>query len=196
MRELSLHILDVAENSISAGADMVRILVQEARNRNLLRIRIRDNGRGIPVDVLDQATNPFYTTRTTRKVGLGLPLLDSAARRCGGDLELQSVPGKGTCVTATFLYDHIDRAPLGDLASTLVTLIIGHRNVDFIYHHVVNRQHFFLNTRTFRDELDLSGAMFMELSQLIRNAIDGLIISQNQDGNEKSSRSRRANLKE
>lgn len=175
MREISLHILDIVENSTSAGASVVRILVQESRNRNLLKIRIRDNGSGIPENGVQQATDPFYTTRTMRRVGLGLSLLETAAKRCDGGLQLVSSPDKGTDVTATFMYNHIDRVPLGDMASTLTSLFSGHRKVDFIYHHLVNRKHFMLNTQLLRDDRNFSNPrMLAELTRIIRDKIDKL----------------------
>jgi signal transduction histidine kinase len=137
MRELSLHILDVVENGITAGGDCIWIEVDEARKKDLLKIVIRDNGRGMPVEKLENIDDPFITSRTTRRVGLGLSLLAAAAKRCEGELRVNSEPGKGTEVEATFRYNHIDRAPLGDMAATIGTLILGNPGIDFIYaHHI------------------------------------------------------------
>lgn len=157
MRELSLHILDIAENGITAGADCIHILVEEARLRDRLKIVIRDNGRGLPPEKRDKITDPFVTTRTTRRVGLGLPLLAAATRRCDGDLTVNTEKDEGTEITATFRYNHIDRAPMGDLASTITTLIMGNPDIDFVYTHVIDGNDFSLDTREIKKEMqDLS----------------------------------------
>ena len=152
MKELSLHILDVAENGIFAGADFVEIEVDEAREANLLTIVIADNGRGMPDDIITVVTDPFYTTRATRRVGLGLSLLRSAADRCGGLMRIESAPGKGTRISAEFKYDHIDRAPMGDIVSTIITLVMGNPDVDFKYCHQIDEKRFFLSTRDVKKE--------------------------------------------
>ena len=146
MKELSLHILDVAENGIQAGADRVRISVEEARADNRLRLTIEDNGRGISPDLLRNVTDPFYTTRTTRRVGLGLSLLESAARHCNGSMRVDSVEGRGTQVIAEFEYDHIDRAPLGDMTGTLISLVMGYPEIAFEYVHQADGCRFEMKT--------------------------------------------------
>lgn len=153
MRELSLHILDVVENGIAAGGDCIFIEVDEARQKDQLRIVVRDNGRGMPAEKLENIDNPFITSRTTRRVGLGLSLLAAAAGRCEGTLRVDSEPGKGTAVEATFRYHHIDRAPLGDMAATLGTLILGNPGIDFIYAHRIDGRDFSLDTREIRKEI-------------------------------------------
>lgn len=178
MRELALHILDVAENGITAGADCLEIIVDEARKENLLKIVIEDNGQGIQAEKLSKITDPFYTTRTTRRVGLGLSLLETAAQRCEGKFRIESKPGKGTRIAATFVYDHIDRAPLGNMATTIALLIAGNPDVDFIYKHLVDDKDFNLDTRELREELeDLSltdPAVIHFLMQTIKDALDQL----------------------
>jgi len=175
LRELSLHILDIVENGIAANAGTIRILVHENGPANFLKINVRDNGRGIPEIILQQAMNPFFSTRATRNIGMGLSLLEASAQRCSGWMELVSTPEIGTSVTAVFLLNHIDRPPLGDMASTLTTLMAWDRKVDFIYHHVVNRNHFTLNTRTLRHEVNLADpAVLAELAAIIRNQLSTL----------------------
>ncbi len=154
MKELSLHILDVAENGISAGADQIRIEVLEDRRWNRLTLKIIDNGKGIPTDQIDRAIDPFYTSRTTRRVGLGLSFLDAAATRCGGHMRIQSDPGKGTEIVAEFVRDHIDRAPLGDMAGTMITLMMGSPMVDFEYRHRVDDDEFIISTREIKESFD------------------------------------------
>ena len=152
MKELSLHILDVAENGIAAGADRIRIAIDENTEADRLRIVISDNGRGIPAEKIALVHDPFYTTRTTRRVGLGLSLLESAAKRCDGFMTIESTFGHGTTVTAQFRYGHIDRAPLGDMAGTLFALILGNPDIDFDYHHARNEKTFDFDTRKIKNE--------------------------------------------
>jgi anti-sigma regulatory factor (Ser/Thr protein kinase) len=179
LRELSLHILDIAENGITAGADCIKIMINEARrNDNLLTIAIEDNGRGMPAEKLQKPTDPFITTRTTRRVGLGLSLLAAAADRCEGKLEIKTEPGRGTRVEATFRYNHIDRAPVGDMASTITTLIMGNPQVDFVYTHIVDSEDFVLDTRDLKagtqDQSLTDPVLIFHLTQRIRDSLNQL----------------------
>ncbi|HSV92767.1 MAG TPA: ATP-binding protein [Desulfobacterales bacterium] len=175
MRELSLHILDVVENGITAGAGCIAIAVDEALAADRLTIRVADDGRGMPAEKALRIEDPFVTTRTTRRVGLGLSLLAAAARRCEGELTVATAPGRGTEITATFRRSHIDRAPLGDMAATLEVLIVGNPQVDFVYSHRVDDRDFTLDTRELRRELagvDLGDpAVARELTESIRRAL-------------------------
>jgi len=153
VREISLHIMDIVENSVAAGAKQVQISVVEDGTKNQLRIAIKDDGRGIPEDRLEQVLDPFYTTRTTRRVGLGLSLFREAARRCDGEFALHSKEGEGTEVRASFRLDHLDLAPLGDVASSMTSLIMGNPEVDFVYTHERNGRAFQVDTRDLRKEL-------------------------------------------
>jgi len=156
MRELSLHILDVLENALEAGATEVDLEIDEDLLADRLTITVRDNGRGMDAQTARRALDPFFTTRTTRHVGLGLPLFAAAARRCQGDLGLDSSPGRGTVVTATFRHSHLDRAPLGDIAGTLLAFLLSERSagLHFVYHHRVNGRSFDLDTAAIRAELE------------------------------------------
>jgi len=153
MREISLHIMDIAENGIGAGADLIEIRVDEQRNANQLTIEIVDNGNGIPEENVDKVVDPFFTSRTTRRVGLGLSLLKAAAERCDGTFQLTSTLGKGSRVLATFVYDHIDRAPIGDMATSFGLLMVGNQDIDFTYVHKINENEFEVATRDIRQEL-------------------------------------------
>jgi anti-sigma regulatory factor (Ser/Thr protein kinase) len=135
MEELALHLLDIAENSLAAGATEIGITVLEDAAANLLWLEVADNGRGMDPEEAERALDPFVTSRRTRRVGLGLSLLDAAARRANGRLEIHSRPGEGTRVVATFQLGHIDRQPLGDVAGTLVTLMAGRMDLDLSYTH-------------------------------------------------------------
>ncbi len=154
MRELSLHIMDVIENGINAGATLITLIVSEDHKKNQLRITITDNGSGIPEGLLEKVLDPFYTTRTTRRVGLGLSLFREASRRCDGEFHVDSKDGIGTEVFASFRLDHIDMAPLGDMAGSLSCLIMGNSEVDFIYRHEVDGKSFEIDTRSIREELE------------------------------------------
>ena len=152
MRELALNILDITENSVKAKASLVTVLVQ-ARN-NTLTIRIEDDGCGMDAEFLARVTDPFTTTRTTRKVGMGIPLFKMAAEMAGGSFDIVSEKGKGTAVTATFVLNHIDRAPLGDLADTVVTLLDEDSGTDFVFEVRIDEKEFLFDTRELRKELD------------------------------------------
>ena len=153
MTELSLNILDVAENSTRAGAGLVRITVDADFSSDRLTISICDDGCGMTKEQVEQVTDPFFTSRTTRKVGLGVPFFKYAAESAGGSFTIASVPGKGTDVTATFVLSHIDRMPLGDISSTIHTLIVYHPDTDFVYTYRYNKKSFTLDTRQFREIL-------------------------------------------
>ena len=134
MEDLSLHILDIAENSVAAGATRVAIFVNENEGRDVLTILIRDNGRGMSRRTLGRALDPFFSTKG-KATGLGLPLLAQAAEQSGGRLTLRTSSGEGTRVTACFRFHHVDRPPLTRMAATLATLIFGHPDVAFFYRH-------------------------------------------------------------
>lgn len=135
MREIALHLLDIAENSVAAQAKTISILVLQDIPADLLRAQVQDDGRGMDEATMARVMDPFYTTRTTRKVGLGIPLLKAAAEACNGYLVINSTPGQGTCVEVVFQNSHIDRMPLGDLSSTLLTLVIAYPRTRWIFEY-------------------------------------------------------------
>ena len=158
MKELSLNILDITENSVKAGATLTEISIEE--NADTITLTITDNGCGMTDEVLKTVLNPFYTTRTTRKVGMGLPLLKLAAEQTGGSLEIFSkhkdkFPSEhGTTVKTVFYKNHIDCAPLGDVVETVKTLIQGHPDTDFCFLHKKDNGEVMLDTRELREVLD------------------------------------------
>jgi anti-sigma regulatory factor (Ser/Thr protein kinase) len=154
MEDLSLHILDIVENATRAGATRVEIHIREDSAEDRLEIHIRDNGRGMDAQMAKRARDPFGTTRTTRRVGLGLPLLEQSARETGGELKLTSRPNVGTEVTATFQASHIDRKPLGDIGATLVSLILGNPDVEFLCELVQDGETTTLDTSSLKAELE------------------------------------------
>lgn len=153
MRELSLHVLDIAQNSLSAGATLIELAVEEDSTADRLTIRVADNGCGMSPEQLRQVSDPFYTTRTTRRVGLGIPLFRMAAELTGGTLTLTSRVGEGTEVTAVFGRSHIDRSPLGDMEGTVLMLIRTNPDRDFVYRRTVDGCFFSLDTRELRTVL-------------------------------------------
>lgn len=171
MEDLSLHILDVAENSLKAGAQQIRIRILEDLKADRLEIEVEDDGSGMDSEMTAKALDPFVTTRTTRRVGLGLPLLREAARMAGGEVELDSRPGRGTRVRATFQHSHIDRKPLGDMGATLVGILLGGHQVDVLYEHTRDGRTFSLDTRELRAELDPVGLTEPEVLQWIRQRV-------------------------
>lgn len=153
MRELSLNVMDIAQNSISAGASLITLEVEEDLTRDLLRISVKDNGRGMTPEQVQNVTDPFYTTRTTRKVGLGVPFFRMAAQLSGGDLTIQSAVGEGTTVTATFGLTSIDRMPLGDMNGTISTLVQCNPQIDWVYTRRLDGRELVMDTRQFREIL-------------------------------------------
>lgn len=152
MQELSLHILDIARNSIEAGSSKIEISVRENTRDDVLRFSVLDNGPGIHEEILQVITDPFFTTKEKKNnVGLGLSLLKAAAERCDGRFEMKTSPGKGTEITAFFRHGHIDRAPLGDLPGTLTVLITSPGLDDLVYRHEVDERGFFFSTRALKE---------------------------------------------
>ena len=140
MEDISLHILDIAENALKAGATRVEIHVIEDLENDILKLQIIDNGKGMDEEMVQAVTDPFVTTRTERRVGLGLPFLAESARMAGGDIKIKSEPGVVTSIEADFVYSNIDRKPLGDIIKTMMMLIAGNPEVDFHYCHKKNNQ--------------------------------------------------------
>ena len=176
MKELSLNILDIVENSVKAGATHIGIWLDESEKGRLV-LNITDDGCGMEEHILRGVTDPFYTTRTTRPVGMGLSLLKLAAEQTGGDMTVESVSEMvspeehGTVVTATFHTDHIDCVPLGDITSTLVTLIQGSPDIDFHYVHKIGTETVELDTAQMRAVLEDVPLNSYEVLQWIEAAV-------------------------
>ena len=153
MTEISLNILDIAENSTRAGASLVEIRVLVDNLTDRLTIIIKDDGCGMTKEQLAQVEDPFFTTRTTRKVGLGVPFFKMAALSADGDFQIDSKVGEGTLVRAEFRLSHIDRMPLGDISGTIYTLIHFHPEVEFCYIYRYDDREFILDTRQMKEIL-------------------------------------------
>ena len=153
MRELSLNVLDIAQNSIRAEASLVTIEIEESTVKKTLSIRISDNGKGMSPEQVQSVRDPFFTTRTTRKVGMGIPLFRMAAEMTGGSFGIESELGVGTTTSALFKTDHLDFTPLGDMCSTVIMLITMNLHIDFVYIHRIDEKEFTVDTRKLKEIL-------------------------------------------
>lgn len=154
MKDLSMHIMDIAQNSISANCSVLKIEIREDMDLDNYSITIEDNGVGMSPEFLEIVTDPYVTTRTTRKIGLGLPLLKQNCERTGGDLTITSAEGVGTKVVANFVLTHLDRPPLGDIAGTIVLLTAANPDIYITYHHVTNTGEYIYDTKEINATLD------------------------------------------
>ncbi len=175
-----MHILDVARNSIDAGANRIVISIEEDTRGDILRLIIKDNGIGMDKETLKKLTDPFFTTKG-KKTGLGIPLLAQAARETGGNITVHSETGNGTTLQTTFSLNHIDRKPLGDLTSTIVALIAGNPDIDLIFKYRIDNNEYILNTAEIKRQLgevpiNCSGALSVlrkDISEGIKNLRKG-----------------------
>ncbi|MTI85770.1 MAG: ATP-binding protein [Firmicutes bacterium] len=152
MEDLSQHMLDLAFNSLEAGCTDLQICIREDLKSNILEFMVRDNGHGIDRGDMEKVLDPFFTTKEKARVGLGISLLKEAVERCDGIFKIDSLPRVGTCVYAVFTRDHVDRAPLGDMTGTIISLITAGGDMEMVYHHEFNRRQFYFST----EELKLS----------------------------------------
>jgi anti-sigma regulatory factor (Ser/Thr protein kinase) len=178
LRELALHILDIAENSISARASTIEITVFIDSLNDQINISIEDDGKGIDAETLKVIVDPFVTSRTTRRVGLGIPMFKAAAEACNGSFLIESEVGKGTMVSANFQNSHIDRMPLGNMADTITTLLVGTPEVHWIFNYTKDGKTFVFDDQPIKDELDGIPLCEPEVLKFIRSyiqqGIDGI----------------------
>ncbi|MGD8534727.1 MAG: ATP-binding protein [Candidatus Aminicenantes bacterium] len=153
MEDLSLHILDIVENSVAARADKIEIRISEDKQKDLLSVEVIDNGEGMDEEIVKKALDPFYTSKTVRRFGFGLPLLSEATKAANGHFSIRSKKGKGTQIRADFQYSHIDRKPIGNMEQTIITLVMGNPEVDFIYVHKKNGHEYSLDTKKLKTRL-------------------------------------------
>ncbi|MDP4289824.1 MAG: ATP-binding protein [Bacteroidota bacterium] len=176
MKDLSLHILDIVQNSITANASFIEISIEESHKANKYILKIKDNGKGMSPEMAEKVTDPYVTSRTTRKVGLGLPLLKMNAERTGGQLEIISEEGKGTEVVAVFILNNIDRLPLGDIAGTIVLLASANPTIEFVYSHIVDGERYIFDTREVKEALNEVSIndihIFKYLKEMINENLD------------------------
>lgn len=173
MEDLSLHILDIGENSIAAGASRIQVTINENTEENTLFLKIQDNGSGLDEDTRKKVLDPFYTTKGTKRVGLGLPMPARVAREADGEITLRSEEGKGTTVLVRFVLDHIDRKPLGNIAETLIALIAAKgREVDILYRHFKNGKDFLFDTRDVKEGLQDVPITNPEVLNFLKEAVN------------------------
>lgn len=172
MTEIALNILDVTENSVRANASYIEIDIAADTKKDTLEILVRDNGCGMSEEQVRRVTDPFYTTRTTRKVGLGIPFFKQAAESTGGSFQIESRENEGTCIKAVFGLSHIDRMPLGDINSTIYTLVVFNEAIDFHYRYACDGREFVLDTRQMKQILGGLSFRTAEVSQFIREYLD------------------------
>lgn len=170
MEDLSLHILDIVENAVAADADRVKIIITEDSIKDRLTVEIIDNGKGMDEETARKALDPFFTTRSVRRVGLGLSLLSEAAKAANGKLSIKSKPGEGTRVKADFQLTHIDRQPLGDIGQTILTLIAANPDIQLTFMHTRNGQEFCLDTKKLKARLKGASLNSPQGIKLIRQA--------------------------
>jgi len=178
MNDLALHILDIIQNSLRAEAKLVRLTVIEDIDTDLLVISIEDNGKGMTQEQVECLSDPFFTSRTTRKVGMGIPLFKQSAQQSGGSIEIKSEVGVGTLVTATFQYSHIDRPPLGDIANAFIITVSANPDVDFILRYVIGKNEYMFDTVEVKEALEgtpLNDASIIRiLTEMIKDNIEDL----------------------
>jgi len=172
LEDLSLHILDIAENSVNADAGIIEITIIEDLKKDLLLVEISDDGKGMDRAFAEKATDPFVTTREGRRVGLGLSLFAEAARASNGRLSIQPGPRGGTTIEAQFQHSHIDRKPLGDIGQTIMTLAGGNPELDLVYVHEKDERRFRFDTRTIKARLGGESVNSPERIRLIREELE------------------------
>ena len=182
MKTLALNILDIVQNSIRAKATEISIEIEESKANDLFVITIGDNGNGIPKKILGNITNPFVTTRTTRKIGLGLSLLKYHANLTGGGLKIDSEEGKGTVITASFSYNHIDRQPLGDIAGVIILLLTCDPETDIRYKHKTVTGEYFFSSKETKEYLEVEtlndNSLLQEIKCMINENLKEISVSE------------------
>ncbi|MCI5722371.1 MAG: ATP-binding protein [Firmicutes bacterium] len=170
--EISLNILDISQNSIKAGATLVELLVEIDTGASELLFEIKDNGCGMDEEQVANVVDPFFTSRTTRKVGLGIPFLKQAAEGTGGSFDIRSEVGVGTTMRALFHTDHIDCMPLGDITETIWSIVTMNDSLDFVYTYRCDEKEFVLDTREMREIIGDVPFSTPEVSDFIRSYLD------------------------
>jgi len=172
MKDLALHILDITHNSITAKASKIEISIIENLKKDLFLISVKDNGKGMSEEMVKQVSDPFVTSRTTRKVGLGIPLFKQNAEMSGGSLDIESKEGVGTEIKASFGHSHLDRPSLGDISGVFVGLASGTENVEFVYTHQINDNKFVFDTVEIKEALDGMSLALPEIRRYLKEMIE------------------------
>ena len=177
MKELSLYILDLVQNSLRAEAKYISISVKDSVSKDQLEIAIEDNGHGMDSELLAKVTSPFVSTRTTRETGMGIPLFQMATQLAGGRFQIDSTLGHGTKLQGVFVRSHVDTPPLGDMTETLLTLVQGAPNVDFLYRYETDTQTMTFDTREIKEILEDIPLNTPDVLDWIRNYLKELELS-------------------
>ena len=172
MKEIGLHIMDIVQNSIRAGAGEITVTLNESVTDDTLILTVADNGKGMDEETLRKATDPWFTSRTTRKVGLGLPLLQMNASLSGGGVTIDSSPGTGTTVTASFRYTHVDRPPLGDVSGTIALMILSNPSINIVYSHICEGTVWSISTSEIKEALGEEAVTDLTIVRQIREIIN------------------------
>ena len=179
MKEISLHIIDIVENAVSAGASFVEVEIYENEAEDVFRLTVKDNGEGMNEETCKNALIPFFTGKPNEGVGLGIPLLKNAAELTGGSFKILSEIGVGTTITAVFVHSSTSRQPLGDIVQTMLNIFVGRQEVDFKYSHVLNDKVFNVDTRTIKNILGdvnlLSNDVFLWLKQYLKEGEESIL---------------------
>ena len=170
MREIALHILDIAENSTRAGAGLVEIEVIESEQDDKLSVSVKDDGKGFDEDA--KLDDPYFTSKDSKKFGLGIPFFRQAAEACEGSFKVESTAGQGATLTATFRLGHIDLMPMGDLGATLAALVGGSPETDFVLRYVADGHEYVLDTRQLREEIDGLPLNLPQVLQYIKDNVN------------------------
>lgn len=168
MEEISLNILDIVQNSIKAKSSYIQIKIEIIKKEDLLRIKIKDDGMGMSKDSLEKVVDPFFSTRKTRTIGLGIPFFKHAAEITGGNFTINSKLGQGTTVVANFVLSHIDRMPLGNMVDTIHLLITMNPDIRFLYTYVLDDKVFSLDTNQLKEVLGDLPFNIPEVSNFIK----------------------------
>ncbi len=172
MKSLSLHLLDILQNSIVVDSTEIRITIEDSVQKNIYQISVADNGRGMSEEMVKSVTDPFTTSRTTRKVGLGIPLFKMNAENTGGWLSIQSELGKGTIITACFMADHIDCPEPGDIAGTVVLTAAANENIHFVYTHHTDTGEYVFDTEEIKEVLDGASMNDVQIIRYLREMVE------------------------
>ena len=172
MNDLALHLLDIVQNSITAGASLITILLDEQPAKGTLILSISDNGKGMTAEQLEQVTDPYFTSRTTRKVGLGIPLFKQSAEATGGQLLITSTVNVGTTTAALFGYHHIDRLPIGNMPNAIMLLVSANTEIDFTYTYRYNDKEYVFDTKEVKEVLEGSPLNHPAIIKYLEEMID------------------------
>ncbi|MDY5969201.1 MAG: ATP-binding protein [Bacteroidales bacterium] len=171
MKELAMHVYDLMENSTAAGAKNICITIRDDKRGNLYDFTIVDDGKGMSPELLAHVTDPYTTSRTTRKVGLGLPLIKQNTERCNGGMTLESEVGKGTTLHFWFEHNNWDRPPMGDLAGTIAMLCAAHEDIHIVFKHITNNGEYVLDTNEVKEALDSASMNDVHILRFVKEMI-------------------------